>query len=233
MTDIILDAHSISKWYGDRSVLTSAMLRAEAGRVTALLGRNGAGKSTLLKICSGMIAGNSGRVVFRGELIERPSLHSMARRGLCFLPSERPLLSRAITVGKQLAAIAALRSPGKLDHVVETLSLGDLLHFHPETLSGGEVRRASVAAAWLMVPRCLLADEPLRGIAPIDEELIIRIIRSMAADGTAVVITGHQSETLLDNADQVIWVTSGTTRLLGPPDTARLDWQFTREFMGG
>lgn len=233
MSTPVLLADSISKWYGNRSVLTSAMLRADAGAVTALLGRNGAGKSTLLKICSGTITGDSGRIVFLGEHFETPRLHRLARKGFCFLPSERPLLSRAIPLGRQLAAIAAMRSRGRLDEVIDTLSLGNLIHLHPETLSGGEIRRASVASAWLMAPKCLLADEPLRGIAPIDEELIIRILRDMASEGTAVVVTGHQSETLLNNADQVIWAVSGTTRLLGPPEKARADWQFNREFLGG
>lgn len=232
MPEPTLKADSISKWFGNRAVLTSAALEAHPGRITALLGRNGAGKSTLLKICSGVMAGSSGRVMFMGQHLESPRLHRLARMGLCYLPSERPLLSGSFRLGRQLEAISDLRSPGRLHEVVDALSLGNLVDLHPDTLSGGEVRRASIASAWLMAPTCLLADEPLRGIAPIDQELVVRILREMAAGGAAVVVTGHQTELLLDNSDDIIWATSGTTHPIGSPAEARGHWQFCREFLG-
>lgn len=91
----------------------------------------------------------------------------------------------------------------------------------PPKLSGGELRRADVAAALVRRPRCLLADEPLRGIAPIDAEALMHAFRAMARAGCAVVVTGHDVETLLDGADHITWSTSGTTYEIGTPEMAR------------
>lgn len=229
---LVLNVDCVGKRYGTRSVLSSASLRACTGQITALLGRNGAGKSTLLKISAGWIRADHGRVSFLGEPIERPTLHRLARLGLCYLPSETGLFSSTFPLGRQLEVIARRRSPYMLTEVVDTLELGRVLAQAPRSLSGGEQRRASIAVAWLMKPKCLLADEPLRGIDPLDQERLIAVFRRMAEAGAALVITGHQADMLLDAVDEVVWTTDGTTHQLGSPPAARENWQFRREFLG-
>jgi ABC-type multidrug transport system ATPase subunit len=229
---LVLYADCIGKRYGLRSVLTAASLRAHSGRITALLGRNGAGKSTLLKISAGWMRADHGRVSYLGAAIERPRLHRLARLGLCYLPSETGLFSSTIPLGLQLEAIARRRSPQMLSEVIDTLELSRVLAQAPRTLSGGEQRRASLATSWLLQPRCLLADEPLRGIDPIDQERLMAVFQRMAVAGTALVITGHQADMLLDAVDEVVWTTDGTTHHLGSPPAARANWQFSREFLG-
>ena len=116
--------------------------------------------------------------------------------------------------------------------MIESLELGGCLAQAPHTLSGGEQRRASVALTWLLEPDCVVADEPLRGIDPKDQERIMRAYRAMGQEGCAIVITGHQAEYLLQVVDEVVWMTAGTTHHLGDPAVAREHWQFRREFLG-
>lgn len=80
--------------------------------------------------------------------------------------------------------------------------------------------------------RVLLADEPLRGISPIDQERILDAFRALASTGCAVVVTGHDVEALLEGADHVTWCTSGTTYELGAPARARAHEAFSREYLG-
>jgi ABC-type multidrug transport system ATPase subunit len=228
----VLDADCVGKRYGTRSVLSSASLRVPGGQITGLLGRNGAGKSTLLKICAGWLRADYGRVSFLGQAMERPRLHRLARLGLCYLPSEGSLLSSAFPVGRQLEVIAGLRAPTPMDAVVDTLELGPVLGQAPQSLSSGEQRRASLAVAWLLQPKCLLADEPLRGIDPLDQERLAGVFRRMAAGGSALVITGQQANLLLDVVDEVVWATAGTTHHLGSASAARAHAQFGRDFLG-
>jgi ABC-type branched-subunit amino acid transport system ATPase component len=84
----------------------------------------------------------------------------------------------------------------------------------------------------LREPRCLIADEPFFGIAPRDAERISASLRAMARAGCAVLITGHEVETLFETADAVIWLTAGTTHELGDPARARRHDQFRREYLG-
>jgi lipopolysaccharide export system ATP-binding protein len=107
-----------------------------------------------------------------------------------------------------------------------------LLDRRPPTLSGGERRRAELAAALVRRPTCLVADEPFRGIAPLDAELLTAAYRALAVDGCAVVVTGHEAPTLFDAADRVVWCTDGTTYELGSPEAARRSERFCSEYLG-
>ncbi len=81
-------------------------------------------------------------------------------------------------------------------------------------------------------PTCLLADEPFLGIVPKDAELLTEIFKQMSRDGCAVAITGHEVRSLFDTADDILWMTAGTTHALGTPAQAREHDQFVREYLG-
>lgn len=228
----MLLADSIGKSFGSRQVLRSAWLGADAGRITALVGRNGAGKSTLLKIVAGWIAPDRGIIRFRGEPLERPRMHRMAMRGMFLFSSDIPFFSTAFTLRQHLEATGRRFGRGDYAAAVEELRISHALDRRPQSFSGGERRRAEVAVALYRAPVCLLADEPFRGIDPKDRETIVVALRRLADGGAAVVLTGQETETVMDAADDVIWCESGTTTYLGAPSEARASWRFRREFLG-
>lgn len=227
----ILVADCVGKRFGDKWALRSASLRATSGEVRALLGRNGAGKSTLMKIGVGLVEADTGNVRFNGVACERPRLPRLAREGLCFVPDHN-LLSNAFSVRAHLEFV---RQPSDVDgteRVAHRLSITNLLDARPFELSSGERRRAEIAFALLRRPTCLLADEPLRNLAPIDADALLEVFREMANDGCAVVITGHEVPALLAAVHHVTWCTSGTTYEMGPPFMARTDERFVRDYLG-
>lgn len=227
-----LEADSIGKRYRAVRVLTAATLSVHPGRITALVGRNGSGKSTLLKICAGWLSADHGTIMYAGRIRQRPKLHELAREGLCFLPADQPLLSPSFRIGDQLHALATRHDGSVIDGLIERFRLGTLLDRSTPSLSGGERRRASFAVAEILTPACLLADEPLRDLAPLDAELVISSLRALRDRGCAIVITGHDTSSLFELADDVVWLTAGTTHHVGTPAVAREHWQFGREFLG-
>ena len=227
----VLVADSVGKKYDEKWVLHSASLRATRGELRALLGRNGAGKSTLLKIGAGLVAATSGTVSFNGVFHERPRLARLAREGLCFVP-DHDLLSNAFSLRRQLEFVRAPDDPDGIERVADRLTIASLLDARPSELSSGERRRAEVAFAMLRRPVCLLADEPLRNISPIDAETLLRVLAELAHAGCAVVITGHEVPTILAAVDHVTWCTAGTTYEMGPPFMARTDERFMRDYLG-
>lgn len=78
----------------------------------------------------------------------------------------------------------------------------------------------------------LVADEPYRGIAPADHDELTHLFRAMAAEGCAVVVTGHEVPSLLGAVDHVTWCTNGTTYELGPPTQACEHDAFRRGYLG-
>jgi ABC-type multidrug transport system ATPase subunit len=127
VTRPILVADCVGKRYGDRWVLRSASLRAEAGQLRALVGRNGTGNSTLMKIGAGLLIPDTGTVHFDGRPRVPARMHAMARAGMFFLP-DHDLLSVGFTLREHLTFVRSLDARDGLDEVIDTFGLGVLLH---------------------------------------------------------------------------------------------------------
>ncbi len=227
----LLAAECVSKSYAGRRVLSSATLRAVPGQLRVMFGRNGIGKSTLLKIAAGRVTPDNGVVHFGGRALLSAHHALLAARGVFYLP-DHDLLSRTFTVRQQLLMLHAQFPGGDVVSAAERVGIAAHLDKRPPDLSGGELRRAELAAVLVRRPTCLLADEPYRGIAPHDAETITPVFKALASAGTAVVITGHEVRTLLQAADHITWCTNGTTYELGPPDVAIRHERFAVEYLG-
>ena len=227
----LLVADSIAKSFGKRRVLTSATLRAVSGEVRVIFGRNGIGKSTLMKVAVGRAQPDSGVIFYDGRARLNVSHAQLAREGLFYLADE-PLFSSAFTVRRQLQFLRQTYDGGSVAEAAERVGIAHVLDRRPFALSSGECRRAELAAVLVRRPRCLLADEPYRGIAPKDAEELSAIFRELAAAGCAVVLSGHEVHTLLDVADHITWCESGTTQELGSPTQAKRHEPLRREYLG-
>jgi ABC-type multidrug transport system ATPase subunit len=223
-------AEAFWKTFGRRPVLRNAGVWAECGKVTVLFGRNGSGKSTLFRCALGFLRGDGGVVLLDGTRYLRPRLAELAARGLFFLP-DRDLLATGFSLRQHLAALKSRYAHADVDGAVERLGLGDLLDRRPHAMSGGERRRAELAVAEARAPTVLIADEPFRGLSPVNADFVAGRIRAQADGGCAVIMSGHEAQVLLDLADQVIWMTGGTTHALGSPAAARAHDQFRNEYL--
>jgi ABC-type multidrug transport system ATPase subunit len=212
-------------------VLKAATVWATPGRVTLVLGRNGSGKSTLLRCALGMMRADEGIVRFFGNVYLRPRLWRFASRGLFYLP-DRGLLSRRMRFGEQVGLFERRFGVKGGKEIAERVGAQGLLDVYPGQMSGGEERRCEISLAMTRRPRCLIADEPLAEIEPKDRWLVAEGLRDLAQNGSAVLLTGHEVEDLLEIADEVIWMTAGTTHGLGSAAEARAHGQFRREYLG-
>jgi ABC-type multidrug transport system ATPase subunit len=224
-------AEGVCKRYGDRQVLMSAAVWARPGLVHAIFGRNGCGKSTLLKCATGLVRMDQGVVHCAGRSFLRPRLAVLAGLGVFYLPDTAEL-PWTLSLGRAGQWVHERFGGRDVAPVFEQLALTGLELARPFELSGGERRRAALAMAVIRQPRVLLADEPFAGIAPRDVELIARALRELAGSGSSVVVTGHEVQELLDLADDITWMTAGTSHGLGTPDQSRRHDQFVREYLG-
>lgn len=228
----MLEADSIGVQCGGRQVLSSASLRARPGQITLLVGRNGAGKSSLLRACVGAGPLLHGIVRFGGTAHHPPQLPRLAREGLFWLPDE-PILDPFLRLGRQIEAVAAHFGVPDVTTIRGPLRIESLWNTAPVRLSGGETRRAAVALALARHPRCLVMDEPFRGLSPIDAELLAGVFRQVADRGVAMLLTGHEMPLLQTLADAVVWCTAGTTHQYPDPGTAWDNHELRRDFLGG
>jgi ABC-type multidrug transport system ATPase subunit len=199
--------------------------------VTVIFGRNGAGKTTLLRVAVGLAGADAGVVIYRGERYRRPRLATLAVGGLFFIP-ERGLLAAWFTLREHFRLLARTTRDARIDDAITTFGLETLLDRRPNSFSTGERRRAEVGLAMARGPRCLVADEPLQSLAPLDADLVIAGLRQLASGGAAIIVSGHEVHPLMDVADDVLWLHDGRTRALGRPSRASEDDEFRRAYLG-
>ena len=229
--DRLFVAESMGVSFYGKTVLKSASLWASPGRITAVMGRNGSGKTTLFRAALGLVGRDFGTVTFGSRILLDPRLHQLAMWGLFYLP-DSSLLSRRRTLQWHLSLLKTRFPKGVRTGWPQGLEVEPLLKKTSWEMSGGEERRAEFALAWARNSSCLLADEPLAGLAPKDQEVVSGVIRTMADEGCAVVVTGHDVRPLMDLADEIVWMVSGTTHGIGSPGEARNHDQFRREYLG-
>ncbi len=165
----MLNVSSIDLHYGAAQALRAVSLKAEAGKVTCVLGRNGVGKTSLLRAIVGQHPISKGSITLGGDDITRLKPYERARRGIAFVPQGREIFP-LLTVEENLeTGFAPLkREEREIPNDVYSLFpvLKDMLRRRGGDLSGGQQQQLAIGRALVMRPRILLLDEPTEGIQP-------------------------------------------------------------------
>ncbi|MFF7886499.1 ATP-binding cassette domain-containing protein [Streptomyces sp. NPDC007916] len=204
---------------GAGNVLHDVSLDVAPGRLTVIAGSSGAGKTILLQTLAGLRAPTEGTVLHDGAQPGPPGPE------FGFVPQE-DIIHRELPLRRTLVYAAGLRMPpgttpesvgAGVDRVLEALGLSSRASTPVRALSGGERKRASIAAELLTRPRVLFLDEPTSGLDPVTGAALLRTLRALAEDGTTVVLTTHTLADLL-RGDQVVFLSpDGEVAYAGEP----------------
>ena len=228
----ILRAEGLVKIYHGRRVVNQVSIAVRRGEIVGLLGPNGAGKTTTFYMITGMIQPNAGRVFLDSQEITKFPMYRRARMGIGYLCQE-PSVFRKLTVEDNILAILeTLRidreeCKGRLESLLEELSIAHLAKQKAYTLSGGERSRVEITRALVIRPRFILLDEPFAGIDPIAVEDIQKIVHHLKEKGIGVLITDHNVHETLSITDRSYLLCegkilkSGTSEFLASDEEAR------------
>jgi len=190
-----LEVSSIDLFYGAAQALRGVSVKAETGKVTAVLGRNGVGKTSLLRAIAGHQPIKSGTIILDGEALENLPPYERARRGIGFVPQGREIFP-LLTVRENLeTGFAALPSSQRVvpDLVFDLFPvLADMKHRRGGDLSGGQQQQLAIGRALVMRPKLLLLDEPTEGIQPSVIKDIGRAISYLRNQGTMAIVLVEQ-----------------------------------------
>lgn len=173
-----------------RPVLEGVSLQLPPGQLLLVAGRSGCGKTTLLEVISGLAEASGGRLCWQGQPV-------MARQrrwlcGLVFQFPERHFLG--LTVGQELQLGQRRLGTERMAQVLQQVGLGSVsLQQAPETLSGGQQRRLSLAVQLLRDPKVLLLDEPTAGLDWTVRDEVMHLLAGLARE-RAVLVVSHEPE---------------------------------------
>jgi heme exporter protein A len=210
-----IELRGLYRHFGERTVLRDVSLDVPAGSTLAVLGRNGAGKSTLLRILATLLRPHAGEVRVFGEALPR---RGFAVRGRLGLLAHDPLLYRDLSGRENLDYHARLHGAAseRVEELLDAVGMRGRADEPVRLLSRGLIQRLAVCRAVLHAPPLLLLDEPMANLDPAATELVSPLIGRAA--GATRVLTSHDPQAALAEADLVLGLEDGRAAFLTSPD---------------
>jgi len=217
-------AEEIAYRRGNATLIDRVMLTADRGEVLSIVGPNGAGKTTLLRILAGDLIPSTGRAWVQNVDVSRADLQHLSQLRAYLGPkglSDNPFTVRdVVTMGRHPHRRAMLET-GEHEAIVESaMERTDVLALASRpihSLSTGEQQRVGLARVIAQETPVLLLDEPTSALDIGHQEKVMGVLRSLARDGTAVVVILHDLNLAAAHTDRMMLLHEGRAVAVGSP----------------
>jgi len=202
-----IEVSGLRKRFGPVPALDGMSFTVAPGQVTGFVGPNGAGKSTTMRVILGLDAADEGTALIGGQpyaSLRHPLSHVGALLDAAALQPSRSARNHLLWLAHSQGLDAK-----RVDEVVEQAGLGSAIRRKAGGFSLGMRQRLGIAAALLGDPPVLMMDEPFNGMDPEGIVWIRGFLRSLAAQGRAVLVSSHLMSELQDTADHLVVVGRG------------------------
>jgi inositol transport system ATP-binding protein len=227
--EYLLSMEQISKQFPGVRALSNVQLRARKGTVHALMGENGAGKSTLMKCLIGMYTPDSGTITFKGERLHITNTHYALSKGISMIhqelsPIPQMTVAENIYLGREPTTWYGLVDMRKMNRMAAELLDRLRIKIKPTAkmceLSIANIQLAEIAKAVSYDSDLIIMDEPTSAITEAEVEGLFNIIRSLKAQGCAVIYITHKMDEIFKITDEVTVFRDG--QYMGTEATADL-----------
>ena len=216
----IIQVRDFTKKYNDLTAVNHISFQVEKGTLLGFLGVNGAGKTTVINMLATLLTPDGGSAEICGETLGKDNQNIRRKIGIVY---QQNCLDDILTVRENLICRGILHGASRQEaktqcqKLSEILKLGDILKSKYRTLSGGQKRRAEIAAALMHTPELLFLDEPTTGLDPATRQDVWGIIEELRKnEKMTVFLTTHYMEEAA-GADQIIIMDHGNIIDQGTP----------------
>ncbi len=212
MTEPLLEAHNLTRVFGDFTAVDDATFTIQPGEIVGFLGPNGAGKTTTIKMLTGLLAPSSGVARIAGYDINESPLEAKSRIG--YVP-DTPNLYGKLKAGEYLRFIGQLYKvdPAKVEErmrpLLEMFDLTDVAGNYLDTFSHGMQQKVAIIGAFLHGPQLVFMDEPTVGLDPRSARLIKDLMILNRDKGRSIFFSTHILEIAQTMCDRVIIINKG------------------------
>ena len=217
----IVKCNNVVKRFNQFTALDSVSIVVPEASIFGLLGPNGAGKTTLIRIINQITVPDSGEVLFRGKAIQPSDIAYIG-----YLPEERGLYKK-MKVGDQAMYLARLKGMSHADASRELkqwfVKFGIQAWWNKkvEELSKGMAQKVQFIITVLHKPSLLILDEPFSGFDPVNVQIIRNEILNMKANGTTIILSTHNMESVEELCDNIALINKSKLILTGALDQIR------------
>ena len=216
----IIEVENFAKSYGDVKAVNDISFFVEEGKLFSFLGPNGAGKSTTIETLCTLMDFDNGKITINGYDLQKQAQKIRQCIGVVFQDS---VLDGLLSVHENLFIRAGLYSQNKseikrmVNEAVKVIELSEFLNRPYGKLSGGQRRRADIAAALLHKPKILFLDEPTTGLDPQTRLAVWKTVKKLQAEqGMTIFLTTHYMEEATDS-DYIVVIDHGEIAAKGTP----------------
>ena len=210
--------------YGNRQIVEQLNLNIQKSEICGLLGPNGAGKSTIYHSIIGLVKPTFGKILIDGEDVTNIPTHIRCSKfGISWVPQYGGSWSD-LNVHDNLMAIAELHINNKeeriskINNLIRKFELQNVIRLKSKYLSGGQIRKLTLAMAMVKNTKILVLDEPFAALDPQSVKMIQQIIVSLQMfEKITVSISDHSSRDLLSCVDNAMVLSEGKIVARGTP----------------
>jgi putative spermidine/putrescine transport system ATP-binding protein len=211
---------SLTKRFGDTTVVDGLSLSVHKGEFVSLLGPSGCGKTTTLQMIAGFVEPSAGAISLNGRDLTKIK---PAARGLGIVFQSYALFphltaAQNVAFGLEMRGIAKLQQVKRVDEALALVGLSGLSDRYPRRLSGGQQQRVALARALVIKPDVLLLDEPLSNLdAKLREEMQVELRQIQRAVGTTTILVTHDQGEAMALSDRIVVMNSGRVEQVARP----------------
>ena len=209
-----IEIDRLTKHYGETVAVDDLSFKVDPGRLVGFLGPNGAGKTTTLRALLGLLRPTSGAATVEGHTFG--ALEDPAHTVGAVLDGGMLHPGRSGRNHLRMLARAAGVPNSRVDELLKLVELADAADRRAGGYSLGMRQRLGLASALLGDPRVLVLDEPANGLDPQGIRWLRDFLRSMAAEGRAVLVSSHVLAEVAQTADEVVVIARGRSVAQAP-----------------
>jgi len=234
VSELMVDARGVRKWFGSNEVLKSISLTIPQGEVLSLLGPSGSGKSTFLRCINHLETIDGGRIYVDDELIGykqhgdkilemKPREIAKQRRKIGMVFQRFNLFPHMTALSNIIDAPIGVNGESKEEatrharELLEQVGLADKADAYPAQLSGGQQQRVAIARALAMKPKLMLFDEPTSALDPELVGDVLDVMRDLAKSGMTMIVVTHEIGFSREVADRMVFMDDGLVVEAGAP----------------
>jgi branched-chain amino acid transport system ATP-binding protein len=242
---LLLVCHGVCKYFGAMAAVKDLNFEVKRGEIFGIGGPNGAGKTTLFDVISGVVPADDGKVVFAGHDITRTAPHRVCHLGVARMFQSTAAFDSMtvrdnVLVGAMFGARTRLIPPifrsrdavARAEAALAEMGLSERADSNIADLPVFDRKLAMCASAMASNPKMLLLDEPVGGLNPHEIDLVVNIVRRIAAQGITVILIEHVMRFMVQLATRVMIMHHGEKIFEGPPAGLARDQTVAQVYLG-